>query len=91
MTEGLPFTSLLETARALRRREVSPTEVLDLCLARGEEIDAEVGAVVWRNDLTGRTNVSEIGALLVAENERYGITRNPWLLSRTSGDGALFR
>lgn len=35
--------------------------------------------------LTGRTNVPEFGALPVSENSRYGLTRNPWDLSRTAG------
>ena len=35
--------------------------------------------------LTGRTNTSEFGALPVAENLRYGITRNPWAPDRTPG------
>jgi amidase len=34
---------------------------------------------------TGRTNTPEFGTLTVAENERYGITRNPWDLDRTPG------
>ena len=32
--------------------------------------------------LTGRTNTAEFGALTVAENDRYGISRNPWDLDR---------
>ncbi|HTT90534.1 MAG TPA: amidase [Acidimicrobiales bacterium] len=35
--------------------------------------------------LTGRTNTPEFGATLVTENDRYGITRNPWDLDRTAG------
>lgn len=35
--------------------------------------------------LTGRTNTPEFGPITVAENERYGITRNPWNLDRTPG------
>jgi amidase len=35
--------------------------------------------------LCGRTNTPELGPLPVAENERYGITRNPWDLERTPG------
>ncbi len=33
----------------------------------------------------GRTNTPEFGPLTVAENSRYGITRNPWDPSRSSG------
>ena len=35
--------------------------------------------------LCGRTNSPEFGSVTATENERYGITRNPWDLDRTSG------
>jgi amidase len=35
--------------------------------------------------LCGRTNTPEFGALTVAENSRYGISRNPWDPSRSPG------
>ena len=35
--------------------------------------------------LCGRTNSPEFGTVTATENERYGITRNPWDLDRTSG------
>ncbi|HMD45656.1 MAG TPA: amidase [Acidimicrobiales bacterium] len=35
--------------------------------------------------LCGRTNTPELGPIPVAENLRYGITRNPWDLDRTPG------
>ncbi|MHB8219588.1 MAG: amidase [Acidimicrobiales bacterium] len=35
--------------------------------------------------LTGRTNTPEFGTIPATENVRYGITRNPWDLSRTPG------
>jgi amidase len=35
--------------------------------------------------LCGRTNTPEFGPLTVAENSRYGITRNPWDPTRTPG------
>jgi amidase len=35
--------------------------------------------------LCGRTNTPEFGPLTVAENSRYGITRNPWDPSRSPG------
>jgi len=35
--------------------------------------------------LTGRTNTPEFGPITAAENDRYGITRNPWDLDRTPG------
>jgi amidase len=128
--------------------------VLDACLARVDEVNGKVNAVIWRNDdqaraaakqageavargdqlapfhgvpipikdltpvegwpttygshgapagtsreselvvlaleragflLTGRTNTPEFGPITVAENLRYGITRNPWNLEHTPG------
>jgi amidase len=35
--------------------------------------------------LCGRTNVPEFGAITVTENSRFGISRNPWELSRSPG------
>jgi amidase len=35
--------------------------------------------------LCGRTNTPEFGVVTVAENSRYGITRNPWDLDRSPG------
>jgi amidase len=35
--------------------------------------------------LCGRTNTPEFGPLTVTENDRYGVTRNPWDTSRTPG------
>lgn len=35
--------------------------------------------------LCGRTNTPEFGSVTATENERYGITRNPWNLDHTSG------
>ena len=35
--------------------------------------------------LAGRTNTPEFGPITVAENSRYGATRNPWDLSRSPG------
>jgi amidase len=35
--------------------------------------------------LCGRTNTPEFGVITVAENSRYGISRNPWDLTRSPG------
>jgi amidase len=151
-----PFRSALDLAAAIRRREVSPVEALDRCLAEVDRLNETVNAVVWRDDavareaaqeaervvgrtdldllppfhgvpipikdltpvegwpvtygshagpsgpsalgeivvdklrdagfvLSGRTNTPEFGPITVAENLRYGPTRNPWDPGRTPG------
>ncbi|HEY4947753.1 MAG TPA: amidase [Acidimicrobiales bacterium] len=147
--------SALQTAAAIRAKEVSPLEVLDECLARVDVCNPELNAVIWRNDeearaaarslgeriaagegelppfagvplpikdllpvegqpatygsrgapegpsatsgpiaeafvragfiLTGRTNTPEFGSITVTENDRFGVTRNPWNTGHTSG------
>ncbi len=147
-------TSALDTAAAVRARTVSPLEVLEAALARIDERNPAVNAVIWRDDdaaraaaqvlgdriargelvgplagvpvpikelaavagqpqthgswgtpdgpaaetdppvaalvaadaiLCGRTNSPEFGSVSLAENDRFGITRNPWDPSRTPG------
>jgi len=56
----------------------------------GDEPAAETDPVVARLEeagfvLCGRTNTPEFGTVTATENERFGITRNPWDLGRTSG------
>jgi amidase len=148
-----PTSTALELAGALRRGELSATELLDQCLAAVDERNPQLNAVIWRNDeearaaaaeadrrlaageeapflgvplpikdltpvagwpvtfgswgasdapsqeselvvdafaragfvLCGRTNTPEFGPITVAENLRYGITRNPWDSERSSG------
>jgi amidase len=51
---------------------------------------AETGQVVSRLEdagfvLCGRSNTPEFGTVTATENDRYGITRNPWDTERTSG------
>ena len=147
--------SALETAAAIRAREVSPLEVLDAALARIDARDPVLNAVIWRNDdaaraqartlgdriakgatdlppfagvplpikelvevagqpvtygcagapdtpaaeselvvrafeaagfiLCGRTNSPEFGSVSITENDRFGVTRNPWDPAVTPG------
>ena len=152
----ITYRSARQLAAEIRAKKISPVEVLDACLARVDEVDDRVNAVVWRNDdqaraaaraaadavvksdpddlppfhgvpipikdltpvagwpvtygssagpetpseesalvvdaiqragfvLCGRTNTPEFGPITAAENDRYGITRNPWNLDRTPG------
>lgn len=154
--DDITFSTAIELARAIRERKVSPVEALEATLARIDEVDGRVNAIVWRNDeqalanakaaadavlhadpdelppfygvpipikdltevagwpvtygswsapgkpsaeseliveslrlagfnLTARTNTPEFGPITAAENDRYGISRNPWNLDRTPG------
>ncbi len=154
MTDLGPTSTALELAAALRRRELSSTELLDACLEEVDRLNPELNAVIWRNDdegraaaaeadralaggaegqpflgvpmpikdltpvagwpvtygsngapegpsaesemvvdafraagfvLTARTNTPEFGPITVAENSRYGISRNPWDPDHTPG------
>ncbi|MFZ4518695.1 MAG: amidase [Microthrixaceae bacterium] len=61
-----PFGSASEVADAVRRREVSPTEVLDLYLDRIDRIDPELGAIVLRDDERARAEARAAEERLVA-------------------------
>lgn len=55
-----------------------------------EDPAAETDPVVQRLEdagfvLCGRTNTPEFGTVTATENQRFGITRNPWDLDRTPG------
>ncbi|HEY4451625.1 MAG TPA: amidase [Solirubrobacteraceae bacterium] len=51
-----------------------------------EESELVVDALVQAGFvLCGRTNTPEFGVVTVAENSRYGITRNPWDTERSPG------
>jgi amidase len=51
-----------------------------------EESELVVDALVRAGFvLCGRTNTPEFGVITVAENSRYGITRNPWDTDRSPG------
>lgn len=56
------YTSLIDTARALRRREVSSRELLDAALARIEQRDGALNAVVTLDADRARARAAEIDA-----------------------------
>lgn len=156
MDADLDVRTALELAAAIRRRELSPTEVMEATLTAVEQRNPALNAVIWLDDddararaqtateriaregaedlppffgvplpvkdlspvagwpntlgsagaddapaeetalvverleeagflLCGRTNSPEFGLITATENERYGITRNPWDLDRTPG------
>jgi len=45
-----PFDSAVDLAAAIRKRELSPVEVVEAYLRRIDRLDELVGAFVWRND-----------------------------------------
>src|SRR5687768_16638353 len=49
-----PFESVVDLAAAVRRRELSPVEIVDTYLERIDRHDS-VNAFVWRNDEEVRT------------------------------------
>ena len=50
----MDLTSALSTAAAIKAKEVSPLEVLEACLARVDEVNDRVNAVIWRDDEDAR-------------------------------------
>jgi amidase len=150
----LETMSALDLAAAIRRRDVSPTEVMDATLDAIERRNPALNAIIWLDAddararakeateqvaaggdlppflgvplpikdlarvagwpctygstgaseqpaeatddaiarlegagfvLCGRSNSPEFGTITVTENDRYGITRNPWNTDFTSG------
>lgn len=61
-----PFASATEMAAAVRRRDVSPVELLDACLARVDALDPAVNAVVWRDDEAARREAARVADLVAA-------------------------
>ena len=51
-----PFSSALEIAAAIRRKEVSPTEVTELYLERVDQLDPQLNAFCFRDDDRVREN-----------------------------------
>ncbi len=63
------FTPATEVAAAIRRREVSPVEVLDECLAQVDRLDPSLNAIVWRHDEAARADARRVAADVAAGNE----------------------
>jgi amidase len=51
----------LETAAAIRAKQVSPLEVLDACLSRVDQRNPALNAVIWRNDDHARAEARALG------------------------------
>jgi len=58
--------SAIDTATAIRSKEVSPLEVLDACLARIDARNPELNAVIWRNDDEARAEARALGERIAA-------------------------
>ncbi len=58
--------SAIDTAAAIRAKEVSPLEVLDACLARVDARNPELNAVIWRNDEESRARARALGERIAA-------------------------
>jgi amidase len=63
------MSTALELAAALRRRELSATELLDQCLAAVDERNAQLNAVTWRNDEQAMAAAAEADRRLAAGEE----------------------
>jgi amidase len=55
------FTPATELAGAIRRRELSPLELLDACLAAVDRQNPSLNAVIWRNDEAARAEARRVG------------------------------
>ena len=65
----MDLSSALTTAAAIRSKEVSPLEVLDACLARVDEVDDRVNAVIWRDDEQARAAAKRAGDAVTAGDD----------------------
>jgi amidase len=60
------FTTALDTAAAIRSKEVSPLEVLDATLSRVDRLNPELNAVIWRNDTVALAEAEALGERIAA-------------------------
>jgi amidase len=58
--DAATFTSVLDLARAIRTRELSPLELLDTVLDRIDRLNPTLNAVIWRNDDEARKEASAL-------------------------------
>ena len=66
------YASAVDTAAAIRAKEVSPLEVLDAALARVDARDPELNALIWRNDEEARTAARALGERITAGADDLG-------------------
>src|SRR5436189_234767 len=70
--DDLCWLSAVELARAIKRKKVSPVEVMDAVLARIARLRAAGGILV------GKTNTPAFGLLGSTRNLLFETTCNPW-------------
>jgi len=63
------YASAIDTAAAIRAREVSPLEVLDACLARIDRRNPELNAVIWRDDDHARSVARALGERIASGDD----------------------
>ena len=66
MSDLGPTTPALELAAALRAREISSLELIDLCLEQVDSRDGKLNAITWRNDDAARDAAREADRRLAA-------------------------
>ncbi len=62
-------SSAVELAAAIRKKEVSPLEVLESCLARVDARNPALNALIWRNDDEARSLARALGETIAAGTE----------------------
>ena len=65
-------SSALETASDIRRRVVSPLEVLDATLESIDRLNPDLNAIIWRNDDEARRDAKKLGDDIVAGKGELG-------------------
>jgi len=64
-----PWSSAIELAEGLRRKELSSVELLDACLAAVDGSNPELNAVIWRNDEDARAAAAAADRRLAAGDQ----------------------
>lgn len=64
----MPFTSALDLAAAIRRREISPVEALDGYLAEVDRLNPQLNAIVFRDDERARTDAAAAAEQVARSN-----------------------
>jgi len=66
--DDILFGTARELAKAIRERKLSPVEVLEASLARIDEVDGRVNAIIWRNDEEARDRAARAADAVVHQD-----------------------